>query len=212
MNFSERQQKIIALVKQNEPISGDEIAKNLGVVKATLRSDLALLTMTGILDARPKVGYFYSGQMTRPLLFDELFHTKVERLMKQPMIVKQDTTIHDAIVTLFMYDSGSLYVTNEAGELAGVLSRKDLLRATIHNSTQLGSTPVAVIMTRSPNIITITQNVTILDAGALLLQHKIDSLPVVSETNETEIIGKITKTTITEYFIQSGLDIQDDQT
>ena len=33
----------------------------LNVTRATLRSDLAILTMTGILDARPKVGYFYSG-------------------------------------------------------------------------------------------------------------------------------------------------------
>jgi len=211
MNFSERQQKIIALVKQNEPISGEEIARNLGVVKATLRSDLALLTMTGMLDARPKVGYFYSGQAIQPLLFEELFHTKVESLMMPPMIVKQDTTIHDAIVTLFMYDSGSLYVTNDSGELSGVVSRKDLLRATLHNSTQLGTTPVAVIMTRSPNIITVTKNTHILDAGALLLKRKIDSLPVVSETSETEIIGKITKTTLTEYFIKAGLDIQNNK-
>ena len=211
MNFSERQQKIIALVKQHEPISGEEIAKNLGVVKATLRSDLALLTMTGTLDAKPKVGYFYSGQPTEPLLFEELFHTKVESLMKPPMIVTQDTTIHNAIVTLFMHDSGSLYITNDQSELSGVVSRKDLLRATLQGSTQLNSTPIAVIMTRSPNIITITKDISILDAGRLLLQHKIDSLPVVSQTKETEIIGKITKTTITEYFTKAGMEIQNNR-
>ena len=208
VNFSERQLRIISIVKGNEPISGEEIAKNLDVAKTTLRNDLALLTMTGVLDARPKVGYFYSGQTVEPLLFEKLFHTKVESLMVPPMIVKQDMSIYDAIVTLFMYDVGSLYVTNEKGELSGIVSRKDLLRATINNNGQLSLTPVAVIMTRSPNIVTIKKDIQILDAGCLLLQHKVDSLPVVADANDTEIIGKITKTTITEYFIKSGLDIE----
>jgi CBS domain-containing protein/biotin operon repressor len=207
VNFSERQLRIITIVKNNEPISGEEIAKNLSVAKATLRNDLSLLTMTGVLDARPKVGYFYSGQTVEPLLFEKLFHTKVESLMMPPMIVKQDMSIYDAIVTLFMYDVGSLYVANEKDELSGIVSRKDLLRATINNG-QLSSTPVAVIMTRSPNIITVKKDIRVLDAGYLLLQHKVDSLPVVADKADTEIIGKITKTVITEYFIKSGLDIE----
>jgi len=205
VNFSKRQLKIISIVKNNEPISGDAIAKNLGVAKATLRNDLAVLTMTKVLSAKPKVGYFYSGQTTSPLLFDKLFHAKVESLMMPPMIVKQDVSVYDAVVTLFMYDVGSLYVTNDQKELSGIVSRKDLLRATISN-TQIESTPVAVIMTRSPNIITVKKEARVLDAGYLLLQHKIDSLPVVDQKNDSSIIGKITKTLITEYFIKSGLD------
>lgn len=207
VNFSDRQLKIISIVKDNEPISGEEIAKTLGVAKATLRNDLAVLTMIDVLNAKPKVGYFYSGKTTSSLLFDKLFHVKVETLMMPPMIVKQDVSVYDAIVTLFMYDVGSLYVTNDEGELSGIVSRKDLLRATINNA-QIGSTPVAVIMTRSPNIVTVKRDIRILDAGYLLLQHKIDSLPVVDQSNETKIIGKITKTVITEYFIKSGLDVE----
>ena len=207
VNFSDRQLKIVSIVKDNEPISGEEIAKSLGVAKATLRNDLAILTMTDVLNAKPKVGYFYSGKTISSLLFDKLFHVKVETLMMPPMIVKQDVSVYDAIVTLFMYDVGSLYVTNGEGELSGIVSRKDLLRATINNA-QIDSTPVAVIMTRSPNIVTVKKDIRILDAGYLLLQHKIDSLPVVDQSNDTKIIGKITKTVITEYFIKSGLDVE----
>lgn len=61
MELSERQKTIVEIVKANEPISGDKIAESLGLTKPTLRSDLAVLTMTGVLDARPKVGYIYSG-------------------------------------------------------------------------------------------------------------------------------------------------------
>ena len=59
IQLNERQLKIIDIVKENEPITGEKIADRLNVTRATLRSDLVVLTMTGILDARPKVGYFY---------------------------------------------------------------------------------------------------------------------------------------------------------
>ena len=60
MKFSPRQKEIVEIVKHNEPISGDEIAKKLGLTKSTLRSDFAVLTMTGVLEARQKIGYIYS--------------------------------------------------------------------------------------------------------------------------------------------------------
>lgn len=59
MELTERQKQIIEIVKNNEPISGDNIASELNLSKSTLRSDLAVLTMIGILDARPKVGYIF---------------------------------------------------------------------------------------------------------------------------------------------------------
>ena len=68
MNFTQRQKQIVEIVKSKEPVSGDVIAEELGLAKSTLRSDLAVLTMTGVLDARPKVGYIYSGLEPQSLL------------------------------------------------------------------------------------------------------------------------------------------------
>ncbi|MCG6528122.1 helix-turn-helix domain-containing protein, partial [Vibrio parahaemolyticus] len=67
LELTKRQLKIIEIVKDNQPISGETIAKKLGFSRATLRNDLSILTMTGLLDARPKVGYFYTGQTVEPL-------------------------------------------------------------------------------------------------------------------------------------------------
>ncbi len=64
IQLSERQEKIIDIVKYNQPITSENIAKKLKLTRATLRPDLAILTMSGILDARPKVGYFYTGKTT----------------------------------------------------------------------------------------------------------------------------------------------------
>lgn len=207
MKLTSRQLEIIKIVKENEPISGDSIAKTLGLSRATLRSDLAILTMTGLLDARPKVGYFYTGQTIEPLLYEKLYKKTVNDIMLPPILIHQSTTVYDAVTNLFMYDVGSLYVKDDHDQLNGVLSRKDLLRAAISNPNT-EKTPVAMIMTRMPNIITITPDRTILEAGGLLIQHNIDTLPVVEQDQPKKVIGKVTKTRIMSYFINSGNEIE----
>ena len=54
MNLSQRQEKIIEIVKRDQPLSGEKIADHLGISHATLRTDLSFLTMAGILEAKPK--------------------------------------------------------------------------------------------------------------------------------------------------------------
>ncbi|MBF0013536.1 MULTISPECIES: helix-turn-helix transcriptional regulator [unclassified Enterococcus] len=205
MELSQRQMKIIEIVKEHQPISGETIAKQLGLSRATLRNDLSILTMTGLLDARPKVGYFYTGQTVEPLLFEKLYHTKVAEVMIPPLLISQTVSVYEAVTTLFMYDVGSLYVKNDQDELIGVLSRKDLLRFAISNAVP-EKTPVAMIMTRMPNIVTITPEETILTAGTLLGRHEVDTLPVVDPQEPKKVIGKITKTRLMNYFIQAGND------
>lgn len=199
MNFTQRQEEIIKIVKQNEPISGDLIAKELGLAKSTLRSDLAVLTMTGVLDARPKVGYIYSGLAPQSLLFDQLKQYTVRDVMIQPVLVQPDTMVNDAITSLFMYDVGSLYVIhNESKELMGVVSRKDLLRSLI--AGQADKTAVAIVMTRMPNIIAASPDMTVMAAAQLISSHQIDSLPVI--TSDKQVVGKISKTNIIDLLVE----------
>lgn len=209
MKLTERQLKIIDIVKENEPVSGEKIANQLGLSRATLRSDFSILTMTGILDARPKVGYFYSGQDFKPLLFEQLYEVSVKELMIPPIMVDQNLSVYDAVTSLFMYDVGSLYVKNEEEELVGVISRKDFLRFLIGNANA-EKTPVAMIMTRMPNIFTITPDWTVLEAGNLLMHHQVDSLPVTESNESQKVIGKVTKTRIMHHFIHSANDVTKD--
>lgn len=202
MEFSARQKQIIDIVKKHEPITGDQIASIIGLSKPTLRSDLALLTMTGVLYARPKVGYIYSGQPVEPLLFDRLFDSPVAYIMIAPVMIRPETTVKDAVTLLFMEDVGSLYVVNSNEELVGILSRKDLLRATVNQRDT--SVPAAMIMTRMPNIITSTKDESVLAAGNKLISHQIDSLPVIEEGSKNRVVGKVSKTNIMRYFIQEG--------
>ena len=199
MKLSERQKKIVEIVKMHQPLSGEKISDLLDISRATLRSDLSFLTLVGILKATPKIGYTYSGLDLETLFFFDTFQKEVAEIMTSPVLVTHDSYIQDAIITLFMYDADVLYVIDEGKLLLGIMSRKDLLRASLNSSIQ--TTPVAVCMTRMPHIITCTKDMNILEAAALLQDHAIDSLPVVDEENDRKIVGTVTKSVLLDYII-----------
>ncbi|SCG83601.1 Transcriptional repressor ccpN Catabolite control protein N [Proteiniborus sp. DW1] len=204
IQLSERQERIIDIVKTSQPITSEEIAKKLDLTRATIRPDLAILTMSGILDARPKVGYFYSGKEAFSFLLEQIKSINVSEIKSVPIVVDEQTTVYNAIVTLFLEDVGSIYVTSD-GLLTGVLSRKDFLKNAI-GGIDLNNIPVGVIMTRMPNIITITPKESVLDAATKIIEHQVDSLPVVEEASINNksgyrIIGRVSKTNVIRVFV-----------
>jgi CBS domain-containing protein len=205
IQLNPRQLKIIDIVKENEPITSEHIASILNVTRATLRSDLAILTMTGILDARPKVGYFYSGINGSSLVGNNIKDKKVKDIMSMPVVIKQDINIYESIVTMFLSDVGSIFVIDDNENLCGIVSRKDLLKATI-GSADINKIPVGMIMTRTPNVVTADKDDDIILATKKIIEHEVDSIPVV-ETNEEDenhvkVIGRLSKTNITKLFLE----------
>lgn len=195
------------IVKDEGPITGEQIAERLNLTRATLRPDLSILTMTGYLDARPRVGYFYVGGPARSAITERMRKLLVNDYKAVPIVVSESSSVYDAIVTLFLEDVGTLYVVNQKGFLAGVVSRKDLLRASLGNKA-LEDIPVSIIMTRMPNIVTCLPEETLLDAARKLIDYQIDSLPVVrpkdGDNRSLELLGRVTKTTITKAFVELG--------
>lgn len=205
IELSSRQRKIIEIVRENEPITSEKIAKQLGVTRATLRPDLAILTMLGILDARPKVGYFYSGKSTINIFAQKAKSIKVKDIMSLPVIVTENSSVYDSIVSLFLEDVGTIFVVSE-GSLIGIVSRKDFLKSTI-GGIDMNKVPIGMIMTRSPNIVTVSPEDNVLQAAIKLIDHEVDSLPVVlNEKDESKekikAIGRISKSSITKLFVE----------
>jgi CBS domain-containing protein len=205
IKLTKRQDEILQIVKENGPITGKQIADKLSLTRAALRPDLAILTMAGNLDARPRVGYFFNHNYEVKIQAEKFLHQKVSDYKAHPIVVEKSTSVYDAIVQLFLEDVGTLYAVDGEGQLAGVISRKDLLRTAIGNRN-LNELPVSVIMTRMPNIITISPDETLLEAAKKMITNHIDSLPVVKELEQTEntylLIGRITKTTITRAYLE----------
>lgn len=206
MELNKRQTEILEIVKVDGPITGEQIAERLHLARATIRPDLAILTMAGYLDARPRVGYYYSGKKPVQSVADSMIGMKVRDFQSIPIVVSENSSVYDAICQMFLEDVGTLFVVDEQSFLMGVLSRKDLLRTSIGNK-ELEKIPVHLTMTRMPNITYCEKNDTLLTVAKKMIEKQIDSLPVVEvQENGLTVVGRITKTNITAAFLSLADD------
>ena len=199
INLTNRQKRIIEIVKNDQPITSDKIAEKINITRSTLRTDLSVLSMIGILDARPKVGYYYLGNSESEMISNKISSIKIADLKSIPTVIDEQATLYDALVTLFLEDTGTIYVLSH-GYLAGIVSRKDLLK-NLMGGADMNKAPIGMIMTRMPNIVTVCDDDNALDAVVKIIDHEVDSLPVVTEINEggkkhLKVTGKFSKTNI----------------
>ena len=135
-------------------------------------------------------------------------NSKVLDIMSKPITVNEETMVYDAIVHLFLNDVGTMFVENK-GVLVGAVSRKDFLKIAI-GGTDIYKVPVGIIMTRMPNIIYALEDETAYNVAKRIIEHEIDSVPVVRKLKDDLgkekllIVGKISKTNITRLFVNLG--------
>lgn len=204
ISLTERQKKIAEMVRERGPITGENIAQNLNVTRAALRSDLAILVMSGVLDARPKVGYFYTGKNNLSMLTDELANLCVRDIQSVPVVLQNNKNAYDAIVMMFLEDVGSVFVLDENSLLCGVVSRKDLLKASLNNKEDLSKTPIVMVMTPLSKLIVTTVDEPIAVAIRKIIDNEIDGLPVVRKVGhekQYEIVGRLTKTNLSRLLL-----------
>jgi len=162
--------------------------------------------MSGMMGAKPRVGYYCTGKEPSDFIASVLGNIRVKEVQSRPVVVRDHSSAYDAIVTMFMEDVGTIIVVSEGGFLEGVASRKDMLKATIGGS-DMQKLPISVIMTRMPNLIVTYPEESVFRAAQKLINHQIDSLPVVNvvtsgQTEKFQVVGRFTKTNITRLFVQ----------
>ena len=176
MDLTERQKKILIMLKEKSSLSGDEIAQNLNVTKSALRTDFSILTGLKLITAKQNKGYTYNKCTIK----------RVRDCMSPQNSISVKTSVYDAIIHLFNFDLGTLIVV-ENEKLVGIISRK----------------PVSMIMTRMPNIVHCFEDDNIMEAIEKLIKHEIDSLPVLrKEKGKLSLVGRFTKTNVTKLFYQ----------
>jgi len=207
LEWTERQQRIVEIVKASGSITGEKIAAMLDLTRATLRPDLTILTMSGVLVARPRVGYSYREDNGPSPIMERMLQLRVCSFKSMPVTVLEDASIYEATVAMFTQNVGSLTVVGPDRVLLGMISRKDIMKASL-GKIDLQQVPVGVIMTRMPNIYMTTSDEPVLSAAKKLVQHQVDSLPVVEgyvdeNGNECyEVVGRFTKTNVTKLFVE----------
>jgi CBS domain-containing protein/biotin operon repressor len=210
IQLSTRQLELLELVKRHAPITGEQLAESLGVSRPTLRSDLSLLVMLGLLDAKPKVGYFLGNTYrsnSEPL--QQLNNMKVREVQGVPVNVPDSLSVHDAVITLFTENADTLLIVNEQKRFVGIVTPKDLLKITLGNAGA-ASIPVSMVMTRYPNIVTLMPDESVMEAIRKMSLHQVDCLPVIvpreDQANDPEVTGWVSKSNIIRLMADIAMD------
>ncbi len=214
IELTPRQLEIIELVRKHAPVTGEQIAEALGVSRPTIRSDLSVLIMLGHLDAKPKVGYFPGKQQTASgQQREKLARLMVKDRMSRPVVISEQATVNDAVITLFMENTGMLEVIGADGMLSGIVSLKDLLKVTLGNPNA-GSIPVSKLMTRLPRVVTAAPDERLWEAAKKMVEHQVGGLPVVrpaedsGDRNRLEVIGRVTHAGLAQVMVEMSAELQ----
>ena len=208
VKLSKRQEQIAQIVREEGPVTGSAIAEHLEVTRSALRSDLSVLTMLGVLDARPNVGYYYVGLSKETQTAERLKSFLVSDVLSQAVVVNGDTSLYDTIVTIFTEDVGTILVCDDS-YLVGVVSRKDLLRASM-GQTDSHTMPISMIMTPVSKVITVEPTDTLVEAAQKMIEYEVDCLPVVvredvENKKRLKVVGRVSKTTVTKVFLECSI-------
>ncbi len=203
MRFTRVQESIIELLKEKGRLNKADIANELGLDKDSFNEDLVSLENLGVVGSSENYGYFYQANRSYVVFAEILKYYSVENIMSMPVIIEERLSVYDAIVTLFLENVGSIYVTKNK-DLVGVVSRKDLLRAAI-GQDDIHKTPINMVMTRMPNVKTVTLDTSVFDCAKIIVDSQVDGVPVVEEhKGALRVIGRVTKTNLANLFVRMG--------
>ena len=103
-----------------------------------------------------------------------------------PVTVGPDTTLADAVRLLNERQVGAAAVIDAGGQLAGVITERDVLRA-VGSGTDPAATPVDALMTKTP--VTVDADATAAAALEIFTTHRFRHLPVVEDGRVVGILS-----------------------
>ena len=110
-------------------------------------------------------------------------------MIYDPITIKTGKTVRDALDLMAEYHIGGIPVVDNENKLVGIVTNRDL------RFQSDGNRLIDEVMT-SENLVVTHQQVDLEDASKILLEHKIEKLPVVDSNNK--LLGLITYKDITK--------------
>lgn len=129
-----------------------------------------------------------------------------DRMSRIPITTNPGATVPDAMQVMRGSKVRQLPVVNEKGELVGIVSLDDLLRVSPSPATSLSvwemdylleKITIEKIMTR--DVITVTEDTAVEEAGRIMADNKVSSLPVL---RDGELVGIITESHLFNILIE----------
>ncbi len=129
-----------------------------------------------------------------------------ERMTKPAITVRPETSMPDALDLMHKEHIRRLPVVNKRGELVGIVTEADLLKASPSEATSLSIYEVTYLLNKltverimSRKVITVTEDMPLEEAARIMADNEIGGLPVMSGK---AVVGMITETTLFRIFLE----------
>jgi acetoin utilization protein AcuB len=129
-----------------------------------------------------------------------------ERMSTHPVTITADTPITEALRVMRQSQVRRLPVLDPDGQLAGIVSEKDLLYASPSPATSLSIYEMHYMLSRllvselmTADVITVSPDVPLEEAARIMADNKIGGLPVIEDN---KLVGIITETDIFKVFLE----------
>ena len=130
-----------------------------------------------------------------------------ERMSPRPILCTPDLPVLDALEQMKTEHIRRMPVVDKNGKLVGIVSDKDLLRASPSPATSLSVWEITYLLSKlkvgdvmTRKVITVSENTPIEDTARIMADNKIGGLPVVNESDV--VVGIITETDIFKTFVE----------
>jgi acetoin utilization protein AcuB len=129
-----------------------------------------------------------------------------ERMTRPAITVRPETSMPDALDLMHKEHIRRLPVVNKRGELVGIVTEADLLKASPSEATSLSIYEVTYLLNKltierimSRKVITVTEDTPLEEAARIMADNEIGGLPVMSGK---VVVGMITETTLFRIFLE----------
>jgi CBS domain-containing protein len=95
------------------------------------------------------------------------------------------STVYEAACLMTQASCGSILIVNQAGEMLGILTERDLMTKVVANALDPQMTPVSQVMTKNPRFV--SPDTSVSDAILIMQEGGFRHLPILSSTYK--IIG-----------------------
>ncbi len=103
---------------------------------------------------------------------------------RQVVSIHKDAIVYEAMQILIEKNIGCLLVMDENGEVAGILSERDILHSAFHSQSNCKGLPVTDIMTRREELVVAGENDSVESLMDAMTEKHIRHIPIVAENGK----------------------------
>jgi acetoin utilization protein AcuB len=129
-----------------------------------------------------------------------------ERMSKPVITVRPETSMPEALDLMHKEHIRRLPVVNQRGEMVGIVTEADLLKASPSEATSLSIYEVTYLLSKltidrimTKKVITVTEDTPLEEAARIMADNKFSGLPVM---RGKKLVGMITETSLFRIFLE----------